>query len=161
MLKGHGSHLCLVISYLYRDACSFPQYPQAISSVVLWNRARMPHSKSFIQFMTTINTHLAVLDVCRGLLETDYIVTCRPISRQRPKYTDTTIEPTSQQVFSMWFLYNGPINTHYRQQKTVFSVGSVPRSLSWRQSTLQAVESWGFSRGVLTSGQRNLKNLHS
>jgi hypothetical protein len=33
------------------------------------------------------------------------IVTCRPISRQRPKYADATIEPEPQEAFPMWFAY--------------------------------------------------------
>jgi hypothetical protein len=31
------------------------------------------------------------------------ILTCRPISRPRPKYAHATIEPVSQEMFSVWF----------------------------------------------------------
>jgi hypothetical protein len=34
-----------------------------------------------------------------------HIVTCRPISRQRPKYAHATIEPLLQEGFSIWFSY--------------------------------------------------------
>jgi hypothetical protein len=77
-------------------------------------------------------------------------VTCRPISRQRPNYVHTTIEPALQEVFSVWLqankhtfltteevfsvwlicplLGNGPINMHSWQQKKVFCMGSMLRA---------------------------------
>jgi hypothetical protein len=49
------------------------------------------------------------------------IVTYRPISRQRSKYAQETIERVLQEVFSMWsapcpLLGNGPLNTFPRQR---------------------------------------------
>jgi hypothetical protein len=74
-------------------------------------------------------------------------VTCRPISRQRPKYPHATIEKVMQELSSMWstpcpLLGNGSLNTfpqkqtrginvllgngavnRFRQQYGLFSVG--------------------------------------
>jgi hypothetical protein len=47
-----------------------------------------------------------------------YIVTCRPISRQRPKYEHATTEPVSQELFSMWFAIS---IARYRSKKHAFS----------------------------------------
>jgi hypothetical protein len=46
-----------------------------------------------------------------------YIVTCRPISRQHPKWAHIAIEKVLEKVFSMWcascpVLSNGPVDTH-------------------------------------------------
>jgi hypothetical protein len=51
------------------------------------------------------------------------IVTCRPISTQRLKYVDATIEKVLQEVFTMWsapcpLLGNGSLNT-FPQKHTV------------------------------------------
>jgi hypothetical protein len=58
-------------------------------------------------------------------------MTYRSISRQRPKYAHATIEPGRKRCFYVVHIHpllgKSPINTH-SQQKTVFSVGSVPRS---------------------------------
>jgi hypothetical protein len=83
------------------------------------------------------------------------IVTCRPISRQRPKYTHTTIEKVLQEVFYMWsalfpLLGNVSLNTFPQKEtrrtighlllsnaavNTVFSVGSVTRSYKGTEKT--------------------------
>jgi hypothetical protein len=49
------------------------------------------------------------------------VVTCRPMSRQRPKYAHATIEKVLQEVFSMWsapcpLLGNGSLNTLPQQR---------------------------------------------
>jgi hypothetical protein len=49
-------------------------------------------------------------------------VTCRAISRQRPKYMHATIEKVLQELFSMWsgpcpLLDNGSLNTFPKKQK--------------------------------------------
>jgi hypothetical protein len=49
------------------------------------------------------------------------IVTCRPISRQHPKYTHATIEKILQELFFMWSapcpsLGNGSLNTFPQKQ---------------------------------------------
>jgi hypothetical protein len=51
----------------------------------------------------------------------NYAMTCRPISRQRPKYTQATIENVLQEVLSMWvtpcpLLGNGFLNTFSRKR---------------------------------------------
>jgi hypothetical protein len=48
-------------------------------------------------------------------------VTCRPVSRQRPKYAHATIENILQELFSMWsaqclLLGNGSLNTLLQKQ---------------------------------------------
>jgi hypothetical protein len=58
------------------------------------------------------------------------IVTCRPISRQRPKYAHATIEKVLEEVFSMWsascpVLGNRPIITHSDNRRGV-STWSAP-----------------------------------
>jgi hypothetical protein len=65
----------------------------------------------------------------------------RSIARQRlskyiPRHTRWTIGHS--------LLGNGPINTHSWQQKTVFSVGSVPRSYKRAQSDLEMIEAKAF-----------------
>jgi hypothetical protein len=57
------------------------------------------------------------------------IVTCRPISRQRPKYAQATREPGRKRCFLCGphiypLLGNGPINRHFDNREAVFSVGS-------------------------------------
>jgi hypothetical protein len=73
-----------------------------------------------------------------------YIVTHMPIARQRlakhiPEITLSTIEGHA-------LLGNGPINTHSRQQKMVFSVDSVPRIYKRAQSE-ELKEYDGLQRG--------------
>jgi hypothetical protein len=54
-----------------------------------------------------------------------YIVTCRPVSRQRPEYAHATKERVLEEVFSMYsescpVLGNGPIYTHSDKRRDVF-----------------------------------------
>jgi hypothetical protein len=55
------------------------------------------------------------------------IVTCRPISTQRPEYANATIEKVLEEVFSMWsasypVLGNGPIDTQSDNRRDIFYV---------------------------------------
>jgi hypothetical protein len=71
-------------------------------------------------------------------------VTCSPVSRQRPKYAHATMEPVSQQMFSMWSAYvhcwvEGPRRRILDKRKR-FSVGSVPRNCKRAQSEVYRVQ---------------------
>jgi hypothetical protein len=94
-----------------------------------------------------------------------YIMTCRPMSKQRPKYVHATIEEVLKEVFSMWsapfpLLGNGSLNTSPQkqtrgtighlllgngavnrlcQQYRLFSVGSVTRNYRRAQKGVQRI----------------------
>jgi hypothetical protein len=70
----------------------------------------------------------------KKLKNLEYIVTCRHISRQRPKYEHATIERVLEEVFSTWsttcpVLGNGPIGTHSDNRRGVsYVVRSMPNA---------------------------------
>jgi hypothetical protein len=61
-----------------------------------------------------------------------YIVACRPISRQHPKYAHATIEKILEEVFSVWsaprpVLGNWPIETHSdNRRRILYVVRAIP-----------------------------------
>jgi hypothetical protein len=86
-------------------------------------------------------------------------VTYRPISRQRPKYAQVTIEKVFQELSSIWsapcpLLGNGSLNT-FPQKQTRNNRRSIARQRGGKQalSTIQAV----FSLGSVQNGYKRVE----
>jgi hypothetical protein len=111
------------------------------------------------------------------------IVTCRPISRQRPKYAHEIIEKVLQESFSVWsapcpllgnrslntfspkqtggttgdlFLANGAVNRLCQQYRLCFLWG--PCKVDKRDSSSEA-GSWGRTRMRIEGVQRSTTEL--
>jgi hypothetical protein len=98
------------------------QSDQSVSRTGFERGTSRPQVKS-----ATARTNLLGMYICTCVCVCMYVctVTCRPISRQRPKYENPTIEKALQKVLSMWSapcpsLGNGSVNIF---QETLSTIG--------------------------------------